>query len=411
MKKAHPLLIIALSAILFVGCKKELAPDAPQNQMAEATLSKNKASSKTLSEQLSYEELKAKLEVLVSQLPADAHVQMQERMNQLLLTDPQFRQYAQRIIDGNQYECDNNTSLTQWLTKNLKDWTDFDIFVLSVTDALNYPMYDAWYFENNSNQYFGAHGEHTIPITHTFRDLKRFWNISSNDIVLAAMHGDMLVDKDKMARMIKLVYGTDDSEYANDLADYLVQYIQQPKFDYGNHPIFTFNAFAISTGTIPGLELLGKIAPKIVMGDGLLQGMDAIGFGDVAPQTFLAHEFGHHIQYQNNLFQSNLTGAEATRRTELMADAFAAYYLSHARGASMQWKRVKQFLQVFYNTGDCFFSSNGHHGTPNQRMGAAEWGYSITNNAQKQGHILTSQEFARLFEEKLPELVAPDYSL
>ena len=33
-------------------------------------------------------------------------------------------------------------------------------------------------------------------------------------------------------------------------------------------------------------------------------------------------EFGHHVQFEDGLFNSPLTGAEATRRTELMADAF-----------------------------------------------------------------------------------------
>ena len=99
-------------------------------------------------------------------------------------------------------------------------------------------------------------------------------------------------------------------------------------------------------------------------------------------------------------------GPEATRRTELMADAYSAYYLSHARGAAMQWKRVQQFLQVFFNIGDCSFTSDGHHGTPAQRIAAANWGYNLANNAQKQGHIMTSQEFAALFEVQLPKLVS-----
>ena len=88
-----------------------------------------------------------------------------------------------------------------------------------------------------------------------------------------------------------------------------------------------------------------------------------------------------------------------------MADAYSAYYLSHARGASMQWKRVKQFLAVFFNLGDCSIEDNGHHGTPRQRMAAAEWGYSVANNAQKQGHILTARQFTTKFEAALPGIL------
>ena len=176
---------------------------------------------------------------------------------------------------------------------------------------------------------------------------------------------------------------------------------QVPQYRDGNHPIFTFNAFAQSGFNFPPY---GVIPDKIIMGDGILEAYNAIGYSDVAPQAILAHEFGHHIQFQLNLFTDE-TSPEATRRTELMADAYSAYYLSHARGASMQWKRVKQFLQVFVNIGDCSFTSDNHHGTPTQRMAAAEWGYSVANNAQKQGQILSAQEFTRLFEAQLPVFV------
>ena len=71
----------------------------------------------------------------------------------------------------------------------------------------------------------------------------------------------------------------------------------------------------------------------------------------------------------------------------------------------MQRKMAKQFLQVFFNIKDYGFESAGHHGTATQRMAAAEWGYSVANNAQKQGHILTAQQFIKLFEAQLPKLV------
>ena len=99
---------------------------------------------------------------------------------------------------------------------------------------------------------------------------------------------------------------------------------------------------------------------------------------------------------------------EQTRYTELMADAFSAYYLTHSRGGAMNRKRVEQFLEVFFEIGDCAFSSSGHHGTPNQRMAAAHFGFDIAAQAQKQGHILTSQQFHDLFVAAYPGLVAPD---
>ena len=73
------------------------------------------------------------------------------------------------------------------------------------------------------------------------------------------------------------------------------------------------------------------------MGDGVLERYTVIGFDDVAPQAVYAHEFGHHIQFQRGYFNDPLgtdpatvDQAERTRYTELMADAFSAYYLTHS---------------------------------------------------------------------------------
>jgi hypothetical protein len=216
------------------------------------------------------------------------------------------------------------------------------------------------------------------------------------------MHGDMLLDREKVIRIDMLLYG-DSRANAEFWADLILQLLAEiPQYRSGDHPIFTFNAFAQQSFHLPPY---GVIPDKILMGDGIMQAYAGIGFEDVAPRAILAHEFAHHIQFQNNLF-GNVASPEATRRTELMADAFAAYYLSHSRGASMQWKRVRQFLQVFFNIGDCAVTDINHHGTPNQRLAAAEWGYSVAAAAQKQGHILTSQQFAAMFEAQLPLLVS-----
>ena len=132
--------------------------------------------------------------------------------------------------------------------------------------------------------------------------------------------------------------------------------------------------------------------------------------GDVAAQAIFAHEFAHQIQFENEYFEDlgDVSAPEETRYTELMADAMAAYYLTHARGGTLNEKRVKQFLQVFYQLGGCGFTLNSHHGTPNQRMAAAQFGFRLADEAQKQGHILTSEQFHELFVAYYPTLIAPD---
>ena len=43
-----------------------------------------------------------------------------------------------------------------------------------------------------------------------------------------------------------------------------------------------------------------------------------------------------------------------------------------------------------------------------QRRRAAEFGFNVAHEAQKQGHILTSEEFHRLFVAAHLRIVAPD---
>ncbi|MGV3560945.1 hypothetical protein [Larkinella arboricola] len=345
--------------------------------------------------------LKARLAQLQTSLPASYGGKLKPIPALSGKVDPQYRETrALGAIEPT--PCESNTRINLWLDEQLADWDREVISLVYETAMLDLPTYYTLVFENSSaNQTFGVKGEYTQKLTKTFKDLKRFWNIESSDIALVAMHGSMLRDRTKLIKTYMVVYGLPSSlaaAYAGIVIDALT-YL--PQYRNGDHPIFTFNAFAQSSFNLPGV---GLIPDKIVMGDGIMAAYTAIGYGDVAVPAILAHEFGHHIQFQLDLFGDE-SSPEATRRTELMADAYSAYYLSHARGASMQWKRVQQFLQVFYNIGDCGFTSDGHHGTPTQRMAAAEWGYNVANNAQKQGHILTAQQFTALFEAQLPSLI------
>jgi hypothetical protein len=91
-----------------------------------------------------------------------------------------------------------------------------------------------------------------------------------------------------------------------------------------------------------------------------------------------------------------------------MADAFGTYFAVHARGLALNTKRVLLAEQTFFEVGDCAFTDAGHHGTPLQRLRAATWGAGVADAARPQGAILPSLTLAAMFDQKLPELVAPD---
>ena len=396
MRKMKLLLpALAISTILITGCKKEFddsnhVPAQLQNESTNAKRTK-----------LSAAQLQSKFDQLRSVLALENKSHLLTNPDLKIMQEPGYRELVQNATAVVPTPCDPNTPISLWLDDQLADWNSIVFQYADNTAMFELPTYDAFVFENSSaNQYFGKDGEYTQILVKTFKDLKRFWDIESDNIVLVGMHGSMLRDRDKLIRTYIAVYGLSPAAAAQ-FADFVLLLLDTfPQYRNGDHPIFTFNAFALETFEFPPY---GIIPDKIVMGDGIMEAYTAIGFGDVAPQAILAHEFGHHIQLELDLFGPFTP--EETRRTELMADAYSAYYLSHARGASMQWKRVQQFLEVFFNIGDCAFTNPNHHGTPTQRMAAAEWAYNLANDAQKQGHILTAEEFTILFDAALPGIL------
>jgi hypothetical protein len=318
---------------------------------------------------------------------------------------------ADRVINPGDYpSCAANaasSAVSAWWLKEALEFRDTErpLFTLLYVNRLadEVVLYDALYFQTEATpQYFGYNGEYTKILLKTERDIQRFFDIKSDDIQLLGMHGTMLQDSARVATVYQEVYGLPAATAAKWAGEVRQAVLASKVLDGGNHPLFSFNAFAISA---PGF-----IPDKIIMGDGILAGYEAVGLGDVAPQAIFAHEFAHHIQYENGYFDDAVAGTtepEKTRYTELMADAYAAYYLTHKRGATMNKKRVEQFLSVFFQIGDCGFTSGGHHGTPAQRMAAAQFGFNLADQAQKQGHILSTEEFHALFVAAYPGLIAP----
>jgi hypothetical protein len=80
-------------------------------------------------------------------------------------------------------------------------------------------------------------------------------------------------------------------------------------------------------------------------------------------------------------------------------------YLTHKRGGTYNWKRVEDFLRAFFEIGDCSFESDGHHGTPDQRLRAALQGYYLAKIQMKNGHIYSAMDVHDVFVNKLDMIV------
>jgi hypothetical protein len=329
------------------------------------------------------------------------------------LSDQYLSDAASRIIDPTDYVCVPGSPVFDWADAEFEEALNEDfpeLFRLVVEFAADQvPFVEALLIlTEDTPQSFGYNGEFTKVMQKTERDVKGFWDIFSDDILLLAMKGTMLQDESRVAPVYQNFFVNDDgspitAEQAAEIAATVHTLLDQAEtLDGGNDPLFSLNAFAFSS---PGIQ------DRIVMGDGILEGFKVVGFGDVAPQAIYAHEFAHHIQYERDYLDElppPATAPEQTRHNELMADAMAAYYLTHKRGGTLNRHRVAQFLEVFFQIGDCAFTNPGHHGTPNQRMKAAQFGFDVADQAHKQGHILTAEQFHELFEAEYAEIIAPD---
>lgn len=283
--------------------------------------------------------------------------------------------------------------------------------VQSNLDQLGSDWYDL-YAEMNflytitdeSKQYFGDQGQYTNYMKKVTRTLEKFWNMRG-EVSVRGQHNATLNDKQTIIDILNFWYVVQPGE-PEFLADLFVDFINVESTFLVETPLLSFDGFAIA---LDGQLGQGDL---IVIGDGLVELASEAGVQDkVVWAGIMAHEWGHQLQFNN---RGNWTypgvdlsdPAEDTRSTELEADFFTGYYLTHKRGGTYNWKGVNDFLELFFNIGDCGFTSPGHHGTPIQRLEAARQGFLMAQSEQKKGKISNAQTVHDTFISKLPGIIA-----
>ena len=338
-------------------------------------------------------------------------------LNERLGIDTPWREALDEAIDPDDYECDLDSDFRDWIGDTIGAIDPATLGVIFNYGVDLWPTYYSLLIDNDSSDdYIGVDGEYTKELVKRHKDNQKFWDVSTDDVLLMGMHGAVIADDSKMVPTVQLLFGAY-NPVTNDLtplpaaiAQSIVDLVQATidndnSIDY-DHPLFTLNAFAFSDEGVEVFTGFGLLPDKIVMGEGILEAYDDIGLDANAPDMIHAHEFVHHVQFELGAFGAS--SPEGTRRTELMADAFGAYYLAHAKGATFQAKRIVDTFKIVREIGDCNFASPGHHGTPNQREAAAMWGAELAASAKKQGHVNSATLMLTLFELELPDLIAPD---
>lgn len=244
---------------------------------------------------------------------------------------------------------------------------------------------------------FGKDGEFTQLVKKVERDLQRFWDMP-DEISVRGQHTSTLNDPEMLTDI--LWYLIADLESKEQLQPQ-VQEILQLNLE---SPLLPESPFFAA-------DVFSSFNNMIVLGDGLIEMFSETGISEEIVWTgILSHEWAHQIQFDHYFswypYGSFESPAEQTRHLELEADFFSAYYLTHKRGATYNWKKAEEFFELYFQAGDCSFEFELHHGTPVQRMQAAKEGFLLAESAHKKGHILTAQELHEYFMEvALPKIL------
>lgn len=335
------------------------------------------------------------------------------------LKDPVFHPYLEQpdhqyktlkpSVKSQYFSCDLITpSLNDDLDTPACELTDFGKVLLDYFEnLLEDPFFDfnlvdyytdlhrKYVTHYRGENYYGSHGEYDQLAEKRMRELRNFWNLN-RDIYLNGQHTASLDDREILTDMIESFdRSVRNRSEAYSKADELLN-INELSPNIPENPYFAMDAFTRPNGLL-------------VIGDGLIEALIQVGIdGQIAFSAILAHEWWHQAQYEYSgswtVPEEFTEASQVSRFKELEADFAAAYFLTHKRGATSNWKRIEEYFHLSYTVGDCLMNSDTHHGTPAQRMKAAELGYELAESAKKKGFILTPQEVHDYFIENLDKV-------
>ncbi|TQI70151.1 hypothetical protein JM79_1060 [Gramella sp. Hel_I_59] len=236
--------------------------------------------------------------------------------------------------------------------------------------------------------YYGRDGQYDRLADKRIRELQKFWQLDQQ-IYLNGQHTETLEDPQQLADMIEsfdrsVRNATDARIKALQIIEAYQNSSQIPKNNF-----FALDAFTRSNGLL-------------VISDGILEVLEESGIpGEIAFSGLLAHEWWHQAQFEYDQQWENDYTENPELLRELEADFAAAYFLGHKRGATYNWKRLESFFDMSYNSGDCFTESPGHHGTPAQRLKAAQSGFELAFSEKKKGKPGKPSEIHKAFLESM----------
>ena len=272
------------------------------------------------------------------------------------------------------------------------------------------------------DEYFGTMGQYTDKLLLRHEQTSKFWQqvdtrsgkvldrkAAQNKVILLGMHGNDFASSWNLIETLSFLYPGRLRKDIKAEAKAIQALIEQIPDAYDN-AILSLNALAVTADWVSGRD-----APDaLLIGDGLLQFLHDSGLGDNGPDFIHSHEWGHHLQFDYHdasiealLFNKELSEGEATRRGEMMADAFGAYFLTHPEGGNFDEGRVRLINDIAFSIGDCKIEKDAHHGTPLQRECAAAFGTKLALGLveEESSDLIHPERFRELFDSALPDML------
>ncbi|WP_406630777.1 hypothetical protein [Amycolatopsis sp. WGS_07] len=235
-------------------------------------------------------------------------------------------------------------------------------------------------------QVFGTDGQYTPRAGSTIDKLRGFWDIESWNIQLVAWKGTDLGSQERVTQTFKL--GLDPKRAAEAGALAVKVLYEVPGLQGGRHPLLTLNAFSA-----PAESLGGK---RIMLGDGLLDVVNHLGFDDVSVEAVVGHEYGHQVDFAHKNYPEN-------ESSEMGPDAYGGYFGAHAKGEAWNARTQQEVTYLDASIGDCQHS----HGTPDQRKAAGAWGEKQAVSQNNPNRIVPSAKMIEQFQKVYPKLMQP----
>jgi hypothetical protein len=322
---------------------------------------------------------------------------------------------VRHAINGEDYECDATTEADQYVYSLLDGLQPDALEALSSLMDMDVGVWALYAVNLNGrfpgNGVFYPNASQGKEYKKWLNKLKSFWDAYTDNIKLYSIKGSFLADDTLMVPTVAYLYDMSEADAA-----VLVNKVQRtlkafPEIGY-DFPLWSFVVTFFVDCPDCDVE---KEDVGIGIGDGFAMCLESIGLLGDGPDGVLFHEFGHHVQYANDVEELYDDSPESTRYVELMAHAMAGYYARHVRGGNFTTQRVMDIVDAAYAFGDCEFNSSGHFGTPNQGAKAVRFGAKLAVSSARpswwqwrKARILPSATFIAMFDAAYPDIVAPD---